>query len=78
LSIIDTVRGRVPVVSHVELTKSKTNEYYPSGYVVSLPEFQMSLWHAVTNSFGGDFYDYKQAIDTNAGVTISNVNFLAP
>jgi hypothetical protein len=70
-SFAQRVRSRVPVVSHVELTQGDDQP-------VSLGDFEISLGNAATNSLGGDFYDYHQAVVTNAGPTISNVYFAVP
>ena len=60
------MRGRTPVVTHVELMPG---DYQP----VTTNAFEASLRHALTNSMGGDFYDYHQAVVTNAGLSVSNV-----
>jgi hypothetical protein len=64
------VRGRVPVVSHQELTDGDQT--------ISPSQFETSLRNASTNSMGGDFYSFHLATNKAAGVNVSNVFFHVP
>ncbi|MBU0677468.1 MAG: hypothetical protein KJ626_05065, partial [Verrucomicrobia bacterium] len=75
---VNRARGRVIVVSHPEISSGESSSCGLSPINPTMEQFETSLFHAITNSAGVDFYSHHLAVNTNAGYVISNVYLNTP
>ncbi|MBU0677452.1 MAG: hypothetical protein KJ626_04980 [Verrucomicrobia bacterium] len=78
-TVVDKAAGRTLCVGHPEMSTAVPGE------LCGLPEltptrtqFEMALFHAITNSAGADFYSHHTVTETNAGSVVSNVYWSVP